>query len=274
MEISLMAVQTLDPVRETAADTAPVVLSVRDLTVAYNGDNALEGASFDVRAGESIAVIGPNGAGKSTLFQAILGLLPVKAGSVTFGPIDPEHIGYVPQHEGINWDFPVTVRDAVMMGRTRKIGWLRHPSRAHWQAVDAALERVGLLEFGNRQVGELSGGQRRRVFIARALAQDAEMLVLDEPFSGVDVQAQASLMDVLDALHRDGMTLLLSTHDLDLAFRRFDQVMALRRHLIAFGTAETVSTTDILTQMYGGLSVWQDGKRVSVFVDEHGCHDH
>ncbi len=254
---------------------APVLLTVDGLTVSYNGDPAIENVGFEVRSGERVAVIGPNGAGKSTLFQALLGLLQPRSGSVKFTGIDREHIGYVPQSEGIQWDFPVTVRDVVMMGRTRRIGWFRFPGKSDAQAVSDALARVGMSGFVQRQVGELSGGQRRRVFIARALAQEAQMLVLDEPFSGVDVQAQRELMDVLDQLNHEGLTILLSTHDLDLAYNRFDKVLALRRSVIGFGEPSAVYTPDRLAQMYGGrLAVWENGERVSVFVDDHGCGDH
>lgn len=267
-------IETYPVAARTVEKPSTPILSVEGLTVVYRDEPAIHRVQFDVQAGESIAVIGPNGAGKSTLFQALLGLLQPRAGTVQLYGITSQQIGYVPQNEGVNWDFPVTVRDVVMMGRTREVGWLRWPSRAQWQAVDAALERVGMAGLRDRQVGELSGGQRRRVFIARALAQDAHMLILDEPFSGVDAEAQAEMMDVLDQLHRDGMTILLSTHDLGLAFRRFDRVMALRQHVIAFGAPEHVYTPETLSALYGGqLTVFGDHETISVFVDDHGCRD-
>ncbi|HLV34628.1 MAG TPA: ATP-binding cassette domain-containing protein, partial [Spirillospora sp.] len=151
------------------AEKAEPVLSVHKLTVLYDEDAGIEDVSFEVYPGEKVAVIGPNGAGKSTLMKALMGLLQPRSGSLELRLVP----GYVPQHEAVNWDFPVTVRDVVMMGRVRRIGWLRWPSRADWQAVDAALERVGMAQYSRRQIGELSGGQRRRVFIARALAQEA-----------------------------------------------------------------------------------------------------
>jgi ABC-type Mn2+/Zn2+ transport system ATPase subunit len=253
---------------------APTLIGVSSLTVAYNGDPALDGVTFEVQAGERIAIIGPNGAGKSTLIQTLLGLLQPKSGTVTLHDIRREQIGYVPQHEGVSWDFPVTVGDVVMMGRARQIGWLRWPNKRQWSAVDNALARVGMLDLRDRQVGELSGGQRRRVFIARALAQEAAMLILDEPFSGVDVQAQSELMEVLDGLNRDGMTILLSTHDLDLAFRRFDRVLALRKQMIAYGTPQAVYKPEILSQMYGTrITLSENGGQFSLFVDDHGCHE-
>lgn len=262
----------LTPVGQ-AADR-PVIIDVRGLTVGYRGDPAIEDISFHIHAGERIAIIGQNGAGKSTLLKAIMGLLTPRAGVITIGGEGRKRLGYVPQHEDVNWDFPVTVRDVVMMGCTRQIGWLRGPRAEHHARVELALERVGLAHLADRQVGELSGGQRRRVFIARALAQQADILILDEPFSGVDASAQAELMDVLDALNHDGMTILLSTHDLDLAFHRFDRVMALQRHLIAFGAPQEIYTPEMLARLYGRqILVWQNGKPISVFVDEHGCAD-
>jgi ABC-type Mn2+/Zn2+ transport system ATPase subunit len=248
------------------------LLTVRELTVIYNGEPALDKISFEVHAGERVAIIGPNGAGKSTLIQAVMGLLQPRSGQIIIREDAIERIGYVPQYETVNWDFPVTVRDVVMMGRARQIGWLRWPGRDDWKMVQAALERVGMAEFSKRQVGELSGGQRRRVFIARALAQQAEMLILDEPFSGVDASAQSGIMDVLDSLHDDGMTIILSTHDLNLAFQRFDKVMALRRRMIAYGRPADIYTPDTLSQLYGGkLATWSEGQQITVFVDDHDC---
>ncbi len=269
-----MTLTTLIPARPVTNHNAhPAAIDVRNLTVRYNGDAAIDDVTFRVMAGDKVAIIGPNGAGKSTLIKAILGLLRYQSGQITVAG-DLATLGYVPQHEDVNWNFPVTVRDVVMMGSARQIGWLRRPSRADWQRVDSALERVDMTAYGRRQVGELSGGQRRRVFIARALAQNADTLLLDEPFSGVDVRAQADLMNVLDRLNSDGLTILLSTHDLDLAFHRFDRVLALRQRLIALGTPQEVYQTDILAQLYGKrLVAWHEGETVSVFVDEHGCAD-
>lgn len=248
---------------------AEVVLAVDGLKVIYDGEPAVEQISFAIHSGERVAIIGPNGAGKSTVIKAVMGLLQPQAGRVD---VNPARLGYVPQHEGVDWDFPVTVRDVVMMGRVRQIGWLRLPGRAHWRAVEAALARVGMADLAGRQIGDLSGGQRRRAFIARALAQQADILILDEPFSGVDAHAQASLMDVLESLNRDGMTVILSTHDLGLAFNRFDRVLAINTTLIADGRAEMVYTPDVLGQLYGGrLATWDDGRQVMVFVDDHHC---
>jgi ABC-type Mn2+/Zn2+ transport system ATPase subunit len=247
------------------------ILEAEGLCVRYReGEPALSEVSFAVEPGERLAIIGPNGAGKSTLLKAIMGLLPIAGGQLR---LTDTHVGYVPQHEGIDWDFPITVREAVLMGRTRQIGWLRRAGRNQWNAVDAALERAGLAAFAGRQIGELSGGQRRRVFIARALAQEAHLLLLDEPFSGVDAGAQDGLMQVLDRLHADGLTILLTTHDLNLAFQRFDRVLALNRKLIACGLPSEVYRPAVLSQLYGGrLATWQDHGQLHVFVDDH-CAD-
>lgn len=251
---------------------ARLALEVHDLTVIYNREPALENISFSINAGERIAIIGPNGAGKSTLIKTVMGLLQPQAGTVKLHETGRYVLGYVPQHEGVDWNFPATVRDVVMMGRIRHVGWLRWPGRAQWDAVDAALDRVGMADLGNRQIGELSGGQRRRVFIARALAQEAKILLLDEPFSGVDAGAQASLMDVLDGLNAEGMTIVLCTHDLALAFRRFDRILALQKQLIAYGTAEDVYQPAVLARLYGGQIATLENGRL-LFVDDHHCND-
>ncbi len=251
--------------------TPDYVLSVRNLTLRYDATPALDDISFDVKAGEMLAIIGPNGAGKSTLMQAVMGLIQPQAGTISIAG-GGRRLGYVPQHQEVNWDFPVTVRDVVMMGLIRQIGWLRWPGRRHWRTVEEAVDRVGMLPFINRQIKALSGGQRQRVFVARALAQQADILLLDEPFAGVDVQAQSDLMNVLNVLHCEGLTILLSTHDLDLAFRRFDMVMALNHRLIAYGSASEMYSSEVLSALYGGkLAALRDGDEVVVFVDEHHC---
>jgi ABC-type Mn2+/Zn2+ transport system ATPase subunit len=247
------------------------VISVRDLTVAYAQGKALDHVSLTVLEGERLAIIGPNGAGKSTLLKAIMGLLNIAGGDVTIAG-GPQRLGYVAQHDDVDWRFPITVRDAVMMGRARQIGWFRSAGKRDWEAVEQALERVDMMRFGGRQIGELSGGQRRRVFIARALAQNDDILLLDEPFSGVDPSAQADLLDTLDKINREGVTIVLSTHDLDLAYHRFDRVLALRRRLIALGAPDQVFLPDVLTQLYGrGLFAHHDGQHLDFYVDEHGC---
>ncbi|MDX1991583.1 MAG: metal ABC transporter ATP-binding protein [bacterium] len=267
------------PITLPEADALPgeIALSVQNLSAGYAGMRpAVEQVSFNVLVGERVAVIGPNGAGKSTLFKAIVGLLPFNSGSISIHGQDcrTSHnlVGYVPQHEAVDWSFPATVYDAVMMGRTRKIRRILGPSRDDHQGVQEALSKVGLMPFRNRQIGQLSGGQKRRVFIARALAQETNVLLLDEPFSGVDAAAEHEIMETLDLLQAAGITMLLATHDLNMAATRFDRLLLLRRHVVAYGMPEAVFQPDLLQEAYGGrIGVFQQGTQTVVIADEHGC---
>lgn len=252
--------------------SVPALIRVEDLTLSYDDSEALRSVSLNIPSGRRVAIIGPNGAGKSTLMKAIMGLVQPQRGRV-FVEGGPQALSYLPQHDDVNWDFPVTVEDVVVMGLAREIGWLRGAGRAHRERAQAALERVGMLEMAGRQISDLSGGQRRRVFIARALAQQVRGLLLDEPFAGVDAAAEASLMDVLERLHREeGLTIVLSTHDLGMAFQRFDYIIALHSTLIATGTPREVYTPEVLRQLYGkALAALHEGEQTLYFVDEHGC---
>ncbi|MCC7448030.1 MAG: metal ABC transporter ATP-binding protein [Anaerolineae bacterium] len=254
----------------------PVVLETRRLSATYTGELAIEDVSFAVRQGERIALVGPNGAGKSTLLKAIVGLLKPVSGQVLIHN-DPSRqaarrVAYVPQFGEVDWNFPVSVWDAVMMGRVRHIGWFRLPipGGAHHRIVREALDRVGLLKYADRQIGELSGGQKRRVFIARALAQEADILLLDEPFAGVDPRAQEALIRVLNKLQADGVTIVLATHDLMLASTQFDRLLLMHKSVVAFGKANEVFKPDLLAQTYGGqLALWQNGSQVMAVADQH-----
>jgi ABC-type Mn2+/Zn2+ transport system ATPase subunit len=279
MSIKLPAArpQTVIP---PADETCPALL-VHELSAGYPGERtAIDNISFTINPGESVAVLGPNGAGKSTLFKTIVGLIPHHTGYISMSGEDcaTSHrmIGYVPQQEAIDWTFPVTVRDVVMMGRARHIGWFRWPRRADWETVDAVLDRVGMAPFRDRQIGQLSGGQRRRVFIARALAQQTTVLLLDEPFSGVDATAGEEIMGVLDMLHADGVTIILATHDMGMAASRFDKLLLVNQQVIAFGTSEEVFTAENLRRAYQSrVEVVLDGTQTIVIVDEHGpAHPH
>jgi len=242
---------------------APTV-ELDDVWVAYNdrlrfGDSgpryALEGLSFRVSRGERIAVVGPNGAGKSTLLRLIAGTLRPDRGRVAIyghGPGGHICIAYVPQRSQVDWRFPVTVEDVVMMGRVGQIGLLRRPGRADWALARASLERVGAANLAHKGIGELSGGQQQRVFLARALAQEAELLLLDEPLNGLDLPTQNAIIDILDDLRREGVTVLLATHDLDLAAERFDRIMLLNRQLVAFEPPADALRADNLLRAYGG----------------------
>lgn len=254
------------------AGEAPIVLDIQGLSAGYGDQLAIQDLTFQIRRGEQVGLLGPNGAGKSTLFKAIMGLLPATHGSVkVHGQAINAHalnqsatvsrVAYVPQFNEIDWKFPVSVYDVVMMGRTRQIGWFRLPRRgdAHDQIVCDALERVNLREFAARQIGDLSGGQKRRVFIARALAQEADILLLDEPFAGVDALAQHAILDVLKGLSQAGVTVILATHDLGMASSHFDKLIMLNRELVAFGPPKLVFRPENLTRAFGGqLAIWRE----------------
>ena len=248
-------------------------LLVRNLAAGYPGlRDALLDASFSVMPGERIGVLGPNGAGKSTLFKAIVGVIPHHNGDISIHGEDchtSHHmVGYVPQTDEIDWQFPVTVGDVVMMGRTRQFSWMRFPTRKHWARVNELLDRVGMVDFRARQIGELSGGQRRRVFIARALAQETDVLLLDEPFSGVDVAAEQEVMDVLTRLHNEGITIITATHDLSTAQKQFDRLLLLRQTVIAYGPPEEVLVAEKLRQAYGRrVGIFKDGEQTVIVAD-------
>jgi ABC-type Mn2+/Zn2+ transport system ATPase subunit len=244
------------------------VLEVRNLSISYNGTRALEDVSFRVVAGQRVAIVGPNGAGKSTLFRAMVGLIPVHTGSIkTFNAA----LGYVTQRSAVDWDFPVTVHDVVMMGRVGKMGWLRWQRPVDREAVQACLEQVGMVEYADRQIGELSGGQQQRVFIARALAQEAKILLMDEPFSGVDASAQEAIMEILGRLHQEGVTMLVSTHDLNLAVDWSDQLALLNRRLISYGAPREAVTPQHLAEAYGGQALWRGEDYAMVLGDIDCC---
>jgi len=244
------------------------VLSVRNLTVSYNGKHALEKVSFDVQKGERVAIVGPNGSGKSTLFKALVGLLHPKTGHVQ---ADGAEIGYVVQRSAVDWDFPVTVHDVVMMGRIGKMGWLRWQRLQDRRIVRRCLAQVGMAEHASQQIGELSGGQQQRVFIARALAQEATILLMDEPFSGVDAPSQEAIMEILDRLRDQGVTVLLSTHDLNLAAERFDRLALLNRQLVAYGPPRQAINPQTLAAAYGGQAVWRGEDYAMVLGDIDCC---
>ena len=252
-----------------------VALALTHISSGYGaGPAVLDDVNFTIQRGERVAVVGPNGAGKSTLFKVIVGLLPHRTGDVlvhghSHHAGDCPSIGYVPQRESVDWRFPVTVRDVVLMGRVREVGWLRWPGRRDRQAAQESLAQVGLAHLAQRPIADLSGGQQQRVFIARALAQRADVLLLDEPFSGVDVEAQAAIFEILDHLRQKAVTVLISTHDLQTATTRFDRLLLLNRRLLADGPAATILTTATLAAAYGGrLTVWQDGQPLLVTTDD------
>lgn len=231
------------------------ILDVQNLTVQYNGRLALEDVTFHLHAGERIAVVGPNGAGKSTLFKVVAGVLQPGAGAVNvFGSRPRGHncIAYIPQRSQVDWSFPVSVADVVMMGRSAKLGLLNWPHKKDWEYVHHALEIVELSDLAARQIGQLSGGQQQRMFIARALAQEAELMLMDEPLSGLDTPSQEGLLSLLDTLRDQNVTVMVATHDLDQAARHFDRIMLLNHRIITFDLPQNVMNTEYLLQAYGG----------------------
>ncbi|HOU14645.1 MAG TPA: metal ABC transporter ATP-binding protein [Anaerolineae bacterium] len=231
------------------------ILAVSGLTVRYSGHAALDDVTFDLRAGEQVAVVGPNGAGKSTLLKAVAGVLTPTAGAVTVygqGPGGHICIAYVPQRTVVDWQFPVTVRDVVLMGRIGMMGLFRQPGKRDFAQVRECLDLVGIADLANRQINELSGGQQQRMFIARALAQEAELMLMDEPLTGLDAPSQEGIFQLLRDLRARGVTIMLSTHDLDQAVQYFDRVMLLNRRLLGFGEPAAVFTPERLMAAYGG----------------------
>jgi len=231
------------------------ILDISNLFVRFDSRLALDDVSFQLHHGERVAVVGPNGAGKSTLFKAIAGVLKPISGEIKVyghGPGGHICIAYLSQRSQVDWSFPVTVSDVVMMGRIGKLGLLRWPKHRDWEIVRQALADVGLEEIANRQIGELSGGQQQRMFIARALAQEAELMLMDEPLTGLDIGSQESIFTFLDDLQGRGVTVMVATHDLDLAARRFDRVMLLNQRMLGFGVPEQVFTPEQLMSAYGG----------------------
>ena len=238
---------------EHVASAAPVQLEA--VSVAYNGKLALKEISFSLAAGDSVAVVGPNGAGKTTLFRTIAGAMQPSKGAVrVYGHEPGGHIciAYVPQRSEVAWDFPVTVQDVVMMGRIRKIGLFRWPRRKDWQFIRQSMRSVGVDGLADRQIAELSGGQQQKVFLAQAIAEEAELVLLDAPLGGLDLPSQEAIFEILEQLKGQRVSVLVATHDLNLAAERFDRVMLLNRRMIAMGTPDQVLTQSNLVQAYGG----------------------
>ncbi|WP_051511366.1 metal ABC transporter ATP-binding protein [Skermanella stibiiresistens] len=240
-------------IAETAA-TPP--LEVRGLTVAYNRKPVLWSADYTAPARGLIAIVGPNGAGKSTFIKACLGLVPAVSGTVKVhgGPVAKRRalIGYVPQRETVDWDFPASALDVVAMGRYAMIGWCRPVGRAHKEAARACLDRVGMADFADRQIGQLSGGQQQRVFLARALAQEARVYFMDEPFAGVDAATERAVIQVLRDLDHAGRTVICVHHDLQTVADYFDHVLLLNTRVVAAGPVATTLNAETLRQTYGG----------------------
>lgn len=235
-------------------------IKAEHVTVTYrNGHTALSDASFEIPAGTITALVGVNGAGKSTLFKAIMGFVPAARGEISVmgmsvkAALAKNMVAYVPQSEDVDWSFPVLVEDVVMMGRYGHMGFLRRPSTADHAAVAKALDRVGMKAYRHRQIGELSGGQRKRVFLARALAQQGQVILLDEPFTGVDVQTEDAIVALLQAMRDEGRVILVSTHNLGSVPEFCDRTVLVKGTVLASGPTADVFTHANLEIAFGGV---------------------
>jgi len=269
-----------------AALPATCGITAKGVYVTYrNGQTALRDASFDVPTGTITGLVGVNGAGKSTIFKAIMGFVPLAKGEITIlgqsvkSALKQNLVAYVPQAEEVDWTFPVLVEDVVMMGRYGHMGFFRIPGAADHAAVASALARVAMTEFRTRQIGELSGGQRKRVFLARALAQDGRVILLDEPFTGVDVQTEDAIIALLREMRDEGRVMLVSTHNLGSVPEFCDRTVLVKGTVLAYGPTETTFTRENLELAFGGvlrqfvlsgadLHDDDDARSVSVFTDD------
>jgi ABC-type Mn2+/Zn2+ transport system ATPase subunit len=269
-----------DPTLETtesagSATSNRPALEFRDLWAGYNGKPVLEAINFQIDRGDMVGIIGPNGSGKSTLIKTVLGLVKPMRGEVSVlgrdGTPERHLVGYTPQTELVDWDFPVTVFDVALMGRYSRRGLFRRTTKEDREAADASLELVKISDLRDRLIGELSGGQRRRVLLARAMAHNPELLLLDEPMAGLDATAQHQLLDLLDELRAKGATVVLSTHDLSCVSSRCDKAACLNRRLIAFGKPSEVLNEQVLGDTFGThlLMVHLDGQAYAV---QHHTH--
>ncbi len=231
-------------------------LEIHDLTVSYNQKPVVWNVDVEIPEGVRVGIIGPNGAGKSTLLKAVMGLLRVSSGWVKFwgSPLARcrRDVAYVPQREEVDWDFPITVRDLVQMGRYGHLGLFRRPGKEDRRIVDAALDKVGMASFEDRQISNLSGGQQQRIFLARALAQESRLYLMDEPFAGVDATTEKAIVGLLERMRKEGRTVLVVHHDLQTAQEYFDYLLLLNRRLVAFGPTSEIFNEDLLRKTYGG----------------------
>ncbi len=240
----------------TAREAIAVPLEVHDLCVTYHKKPVIYGIDLRIPAGELIGIIGPNGAGKSTFIKTVMGIIKPTAGWVkVYGDSlkkSISRIAYVPQRGSVDWDFPVNVYDVVMMGRYGRLGLFKRPTREDERIVHEALDKVHMLEYAHRQISNLSGGQQQRVFLARALAQESDLYLMDEPFAGVDAATESAIIELLRELKSRGKTIIVVHHDLPTAKEYFDYLMLLNMRLLAFGKTQDVFTYDLLQKTYGG----------------------
>ena len=233
-----------------------IALEIHDMTVAYHRRPVLWDIDMQIPEGKLVGIVGPNGAGKTTLIKAALGLVPLASGKVEIYAKSYQQqrhlVGYVPQRESVDWDFPVTVRDVVLMGTYGHLGWFKRPGKKQYEIADRCLQQVGISQLSNRQIRQLSGGQQQRVFLARALAQNAQLYFLDEPFAGVDAATEAAIFELLQTLRSTNKTVLVVHHDLQTVRDYFDYVILLNMRLVAYGPTETTFTNENLQKTYGG----------------------
>jgi ABC-type Mn2+/Zn2+ transport system ATPase subunit len=257
---------------ESCLSTGAVVRVAR-VRAGYPHRTVLEDVNFAVGPGELVAIVGPNGSGKSTLLKVLAGLLRPWAGTVAVlgqpAGRQPLRVAYLPQAEAVDWSFPVSVHDVVLMGRYRRAGWLRPTTRADAAAAQRALQLVGIADLAGRQIGELSGGQQRRAFVARALAQDPDLYLLDEPVTGVDPTTEDDLMALFAAQCQRGKTIIASTHDLAGVAEHFSRLLSLNRTVVADGPASLVRNADILRATYGGHIIEVDRGEAVLLDDPH-----
>lgn len=250
-------------------------LEIIGLTAGYGGTPILSDVTAAIPKAAQVAVVGPNGAGKSTLFRVLVGLLPASSGKLLlYGrPLDEQakRIAYVPQRAEIDWGFPVTVLDVVLMGRYGHIGWFRRPGLKDKEMAMDCIRQLGIEQLAHRPIGALSGGQQQRVFLARALAQQPDLLILDEPFSGVDAPTQEAALGLLSGLRDSGITVLLSTHDLPLASSRFDHLMLLNRRLVAFGPPGEAINASTLSAAFGSQLLFYQGNGAVLALADYCC---
>lgn len=243
--------------RSPAQAMADRRIVVKGLTVHYRAVRALQDVNLAIQPGRLTGIIGPNGAGKSTLLKAMLGLVPANEGKITYDdrPLTEqlERVAYVPQRSQIDWTYPATVWDVVMMGRVRKSGWFRRFSTVSRKVVMAALERVGMVDYRDRPIGQLSGGQQQRVFLARALAEEADIFCLDEPLTGIDQKTETVIFEILHELANADKTVIVVNHDLGEAITHFDDLVLLNRELIAYGGRQSVLRPENMHKGYGGM---------------------
>ncbi|MBL4600111.1 MAG: manganese/iron ABC transporter ATP-binding protein [Rhizobiaceae bacterium] len=243
-----------------AQSSETIGISIKDVTVTYkNGLTALHDASFEIPTGTITALVGVNGAGKSTIFKALMGFVPAAKGEISIlghtvkAALKNNIVAYVPQAEEVDWSFPVLVEDVVMMGRYGHMNFMRIARAVDHEAVATALDRVGMKEFHDRQIGELSGGQRKRVFLARALAQDSQVILLDEPFTGVDVKTEDAIIQLLGEMRDEGRVMLVATHNLGSVPEFCDRTVLVKGTVLAYGPTETTFTQANLEEAFGGV---------------------